>query len=218
MNKIVNIIFDLDGTLIDSQIDIKDSFKNALYKLKGITINDALLKIGPPPEEMIRTILTNISEEEVVEIITTFRSIYRNSGFTNTICYSGIDKLLQIIKQQGKHIYLATNKPSYLTNAIIERLNINYFNDICTSDAIEGTILSKKQIIALLIEKNKIDPNVTLMVGDTSSDIKSACENGIISVGVGYGYETKEQIMKEKPDFYFETLPQLTDFFNTLTN
>lgn len=209
-----NIIFDFDGTLVDSQLDIKESFKAAIYKIRGITIDVSSLKIGPPLEEMIRNLFTNNSAEEVAEIVMTFRSIYHNCGFNHTICYNGIEKLLQILKQQSKHIYVATNKPGYLTKTIIDKLNIHYFDDICTIDSIECSILSKKEMISLLVEKNKLDRNLTLMVGDSPSDIKSASENAITSIGVGYGYETKKDIMNANPDFYFDTIPQLTDFFN----
>ena len=70
-----NFIFDLDGTLIDSRKDINSSIKEAIYKTKGVNIDDYSLKIGPPLDVMIRNFFTNITNEEVKEIITNFRSV-----------------------------------------------------------------------------------------------------------------------------------------------
>jgi phosphoglycolate phosphatase len=209
-----NIIFDFDGTLVDTQSDIKESFIEATYEIKGVTINASYIRIGPPLEEMIRKLFTDISSEEVKKIVTSFRTRYANCGFNHTICYNGIEKLLKTLNQQGKHIYIATNKPGYLTKAIIDKLNIHYFDDIFAIDSIEGYLLSKKEMISLLVEKNKLERRLTLMVGDSASDIKSARENALTSVGVGYGYETKEQILMANPDFYIDSEVQLTVFLS----
>ena len=212
MSNFENIIFDFDGTLVDSQIDIKESLKTAIYKIKGVNIDSSLLKIGPPIEEMIKTIFADISQEEMEKIVNTFRFLYNESGFNKTVCYRGIKSLLKRLKKQKKHIYIATNKPEYLTKKILNKLNIEYFDDICTIDKIEGVFLLKKEMISLLIQKNKLNRKTTLMIGDTASDVRSGIENGIATIGVGYGYEKKEQIIIANPNFYFNTTQQLINF------
>ncbi|MFZ4740813.1 MAG: HAD family hydrolase [Bacteroidales bacterium] len=212
MSNFENIIFDFDGTLVDSQADIKDSLITAIYNIKTVSIDSSSLKIGPPLEEMIKTILINVSQEETKKIVNSFRTIYSESGFNKTFCYGGIENLLKIFKKTNKRIYIATNKPEYLTKKIIKKLNIDFFDDICTVDIIEGVFLLKKEMISLLIQKNKLNRKTTLMIGDSASDVSSGIENGIATIGVGYGYESKEQIMKANPDFYFDTTLQLIDF------
>lgn len=214
MSNFENIIFDFDGTLVDTQIDIKESFKEAINKVKGEDINYSFFRIGPPLEEMIRNYFTGVSTEEVKEIITTFRFVYSNCGFNHTKCYSGIETLLKRLKKDHKKVYVATNKPGYLTKTIIEKLNIPYFDDIFTIDKIKGFSLSKRDMVTLLIKENKLNSKLSVMIGDSSSDIRSASQNGITSVGVGYGYESKEQILTEHPDFYFDTVLQLTNFLS----
>lgn len=212
MSNFENIIFDFDGTLVDSQADIKDSLKAAIYKIKGVNIDSSSFKIGPPLEEMIKTILINISQDETNKIVNSFRAIYNESGFNKTFCYRGIENLLKTLKETNKRIYIATNKPENLTKKIIKKLNIDFFDDICTVDKIEGVYLLKKEMISLLIKKNKLNRKTTLMIGDSASDVQSGTENDITTIGVGYGYGIREEIIKAIPDFYFDTTQQLIDF------
>ena len=215
MNSFENIIFDLDGTLVDSQEDIKFSLKTAIAMTKGIEIDVAILKIGPPLDEMIRTMIPATSINEIDEIKRVFRLTYKNCGFKKTTCFSGMEILLRNLKGLNKRLYIATNKPGYLTNQIIEKLKIVYFNDICTIDTITAHPLSKKEMITLLIGKNQLDRNLTVHVGDSFIDVVSASENAISSIGVGYGYETKGNILKANPDFFFDTVTQLGNFLCT---
>ena len=212
MYKFSNVIFDLDGTLIDTQKDIFKSFREASFRKFGLTVDNISFKIGPPLEDIVRSYFPDISSDDVKSFINTFRSIYLNCGFDNTFCYQGIEDLLTMLKRSKKKIFLATNKPGFLTKAIISKLNIDYFDDIVTIDSIDGLILSKKEMISLQIEKSKLEQRLTVMIGDSFSDIKSARENSIISIGVGYGYEVKEQIQKANPDYFFETVLQLSHF------
>ena len=212
MSNFENIIFDFDGTLVDSQADIKDSLKAAIYNIKGINIDNSSFKIGPPLEEMIKTILISVSQDEMNKIVNSFRTTYNESRFNKTFCYSGIENLLITLKKTNKRIYIATNKPENLTKKIIKKLNIDFFDDICTVDKIEGVYLLKKEMISLLIKKNKLNRKTTLMIGDSASDVRSGTENDITTIGVGYGYEIREEIVKANPDFYFDTTQQLIDF------
>lgn len=214
MNSFNNVIFDLDGTLIDTQIDIKESFQKAVKNIKGLKIDFTTIEIGPPLEEMIRKSILTVSDEEVINIVTNFRAIYRKCGFQNTRCYKGIGSLLRKLKKKDKHIFVATNKPAILTRTIIDNLNIYYFDDIVTIDSIDDIVLSKTAMVSFLIEKHQLNKKLTFMVGDSWSDIYSARENAISSIGVGYGYGTKELKLKSNPDFYFDSVLQLTDFLN----
>jgi phosphoglycolate phosphatase len=212
MNKFSNIIFDLDGTLVDSQKDIFLSFKEALNSKFGLIIDNISFKIGPPLEDIVSSYFKDISPEDLKSFISEFRLIYRNCGFNNTFCYEGIANLLTVLKRVQKKMFIATNKPGYLTTEIVSKLNIDYFDEIITIDSIDGLLLSKKEMISLLIENNKLDTRFTVMIGDSFTDISSAKYNSIYSIGVGYGYEAKDQIQKADPDYFFDTVLQLRHF------
>lgn len=212
MIKIENVIFDFDGTLIDSQIDIQESFQKAIFQIKGVVIESSTLKIGPPLEEMIKAFIPQISTDETSEIVNAFRFIYSNCGFNKTFCYDGITDILTFLKRKNISIFIATNKPKYLTEKIIEKLDINLFESVCTIDHIPGSFLTKKEMVSLLINKYGLKKETSLMVGDSVSDVYAAKGNDITSVGIGYGYETKEHILEAKPNHYFNNVAEFADF------
>lgn len=214
MKKFRNIIFDFDGTLVDTEIDIKESLQASLNEVKGININIETLIIGPPLEDMIKTIIPEISPNELNEIISKFRLIYRNCGFNKTLCYSGIKDLLKELKKNNKQIYIATNKPLSLTMLIVNLLKINLFNDIISIDSIEGQKLSKTQMISHIINNKNLIKSETVMVGDSVYDIIAAKQNSISSVGVGYGYENQEIIINTNPDYYVNSVYKLKNILN----
>lgn len=216
MTKIKNIIFDFDGTLVDTQDDIITSFNEAINKIKGTYIDSSTLRIGPPLEEMINSFFPTIAKDEVIEIVSTFRNTYSECGFNKTNCYNGIYDLLLLLKEKKLSIYIATNKPEYLTRKIINKLDLDFFESICTIDSIQGRTLSKKEMVSLLIEKNKFERSATIMIGDSASDINAAFENQILSIGVGYGYESEEKIMQSKPGYFFDSVNQLTNFIKNI--
>lgn len=215
MNKLQHIIFDFDGTIVDSQTDIKNTLSSSILKIKGVEIERSKIKIGPPLEEIVRMLIPVAAPQELEEIIRVFRSDYHNCGFNKTFCYEGMFELLNNLQKQNKQLYIATNKPGYLTIQIIEKLQIKLFDDICTIDSLSGQTLSKKEMIALLIERNQLDKALTVHIGDSYNDVTSAQENGILSIGVGYGYETMEKIMLANPHFYFDTVTQLSNYLTT---
>jgi phosphoglycolate phosphatase len=212
MDKICNVIFDFDGTIIDSKIDIRESLKQAILEINGQCVENLSFRIGPPLESIINSIFPDISSDKVEKIVTTFRSIYSNCGFNNTFCYEGIENLLYSLKKNDFRLFIATNKPGYLTLSILKKLGLNIFDDICTVDTLSNTSISKKDMISLLIGTNSLLREKTFMVGDSTSDIRAAQVNSIASIGVGYGYEPGNILLEAKPDFYFDTVAQLTDF------
>lgn len=211
MNKIKNIIFDFDGTLVDTQVDIMTSFKKAIYKIKGINIDTSSFTVGPPLEEMVQVFFPDISNEDLDQVVVLFRKIYSNCEFQQTFCYQGINELLKSLKSKSLSIYIATNKPYYLTKRIIEKLNVDLFDAIYTVDMIAGEKLSKKKMISLLIEDYHMEAGTVIMIGDSASDIDASYLNGIRSIGVGYGYDSKENILNAYPTYYCETVKELKE-------
>lgn len=211
MRSFENIVYDLDGTLIDSQEDIRNTFVKAFYLIYDMKISGELIKIGQPLEEMVRNLGISEYEEKVNDFIAEFRNLYKNSDFPRTVCYQGIKSLLNDQSSKGKKIFIATNKPEYLTRSIIKKLEIDLFYDICAIDS--GNMhLSKTQMIDHLIKKHNLRKENTIMIGDTDSDIIAAHKNSILSVGVGYGYGDKSRIISVNPDYFFDNVDQLSRF------
>ena len=204
---IQNIVFDLDGTLIDSFDDIADCLKRA-YAMLGVTAGLFITRanMGPPLREMIKEITPRISDEDAANVVNNFRSLYDKSLFAKTKVYKGMHDLLKELKDAGRELFIMTNKPAVPTKKIIELLGMNYFRDVINSDS-SGT--DKKTMLYDLIKKWGLEKSQTVLVGDGVSDIVAAKDNNVRSIGVLWGYSDKAGLAGAKPDFMAEDINAL---------
>jgi phosphoglycolate phosphatase len=115
--------------------------------------------------------------------------------------YDGIDVLLQELNNRNKKCIIATSKPETFAKIITQHFNIqNHFKNIVGSN-MDGTLSEKEDIIKCIIKKHKLNKDETIMIGDRKYDIIGAKKNGIDSIGVLYGYGTREELEKEYPKY-----------------
>ncbi len=212
-----NIIFDLDGTLIDSSEDILASLEKA-YLICGYEYDKERfnkLFIGPPLPEMIRHLSPSLGEEKSLNIINTFRMNYEKSGYTKTSPYNGVEKALRGWRNNGKKLFLATNKPLRLSAGILHKVNLSdVFLDMVSPDTPDFGGGDKTVMINYLVKKWHINPTLTLVVGDSASDLRAAKKNGMYSAGVLYGYGYENEIRGSKPDYTIKKFEELTEIVN----
>lgn len=212
--KIKNIIFDLDGTLINSAGDIIHCLKNAYISIpeySNMEISSSI--IGPPLNELIKKITPEITEEQAQIVTKEFRNCYDNSSFSKTILNDGVYKLIQDLKHLNIKIFIATNKPTLVTKKILTNLKIDVFNDVVSLDAVTGKKMNKTEMISYIINKWNLQKDTTLMVGDDVSDIIAAHNNGISAVAILGGYGNANTINETKPLY---VLNSINDFNNLL--
>lgn len=183
-----NFIFDLDGTLVDSMEDIEYCFKKAIFDETGIEIVEFRDPIsGPPLSEVINKLLPDYPDSTKLNIRKKFRDIYDYYDYRATHLIEGSSELLKKLKSSGKRVYLATNKPLIPTMKILNKLEINIFDDIATIDSNDSANMSKSEMIALLISKCKLEKTETIMIGDYSTDIIAAKNNSVDAVALTNG-------------------------------
>ncbi|MGC8728892.1 MAG: HAD family hydrolase [Elusimicrobiales bacterium] len=202
-------IFDLDGTLIDSKVDIVNSFNLAIKEvLNPNEVKDPVSYIGYSVKEMVLNLYPDTSKTEVDEIITKFRFIYDNSYFPNTRLFTDSIKVLNKLKNENKRIFLLTNKPSTATIPILKKLSIlDYFESIITRDV--NIKKNKSELLKELIINNNLVKNDTLLIGDTEIDVFAANENNLKVAIVKNGYGDYSKILKLKPDYIIENIGDL---------
>lgn len=212
------IIFDLDGTLIDSRYDIMDSLSYAYSECSGVELPVSTLKIGPPLEEIVRNISPEFSQSKISEIILSFRTYYKNSNFPKTKYFDGIVPLLSILQKKSCSVYVATNKPLLISKQIVNLIGFDFFGDnIIAADSFMGKKLTKAEMLGELLIKFSLIKHNCIFIGDSPSDIDAARQVGLSSIAVGYGYYEKEELLKYCPDFYVDTVDELSDLlFKTL--
>lgn len=195
MKNFKYILFDLDGTLIDSALGVKNSFKYALEKMNIDIPSDEVLTtfVGPPLEASFKFV--GVADENIKNAIEFYRENYTPRGMYEGETFEGIEYVLKKLKEAGKTLIVTTSKVEYLAVKVLEYNKIaNYFDYICGSD-VEGKRNTKAKVIEYAFErayiKNRDD---AVIVGDTKYDIQGAKEAGIKSLGVFYGYGQNSDI------------------------
>jgi phosphoglycolate phosphatase len=197
-----NVLFDLDGTLTDPYLGIINSVKYALDKFNIIEVNDNKLKlfIGPPLEKSFMGYY-KFNKNDTIKAIEYYREYYSEKGIYENKLYQGIDIVLQELNNKNINCIVATSKLEKYAIKVLQYFNIKKYFRYVVGSNLEGTLSVKEDIIKHIIEKYKLEKKKTIMVGDRKYDIDGANKNGIASIGVLYGYGTKEEIERAKPTY-----------------
>lgn len=185
----MNIIFDLDGTLIDSSPAILAALEQALEKNQvrpQLPMTHEL--IGPPLKQLLPTLTGLTDEKKLAEVADAFKAIYDHDSYRSSGVYDGIDSLLQDLYRDQYQLFIATNKRSVPTQKIVEYLDWHrMLTGAYSLDSFAGLAL-KKELLAKIMQNHQLNPNQTIYVGDTDSDYQAAKANGLNYIMVQWGY------------------------------
>ena len=210
MNSV--LIFDLDGTLIDSRLDLANSV-NATRGYMGLPpIPNELVYsyVGEGAPVLIRRALgATAPQEEVDRALAFFLEYYREHQLDFTTLYHGVRKTLDELSSMGASLHVLTNKPVRISNEILTGLKIkDYFEYIYGGNSFE---FKKPHPIGIhtIVRDCNADREKTIMVGDSGVDIQTARNAGVISCGVSYGFQP-ETLVTYPPDFMIDNMEELT--------
>lgn len=196
------VFFDLDGTVADSGEGVTNSVVYALDKF-GITEIPQNTKrfIGPPLAHSFKTFY-GFDDEKAELAIKYYREYYKEKGIYECYLYDGIRDLLSGLKKRNYKIVLCTSKPEEYAKIVLEYLEVDkYFDAICGATMDEKTRTTKEEVMSYAMMVAHTSPSTTLMIGDRLFDISSANYFGIDSIGVTFGYGTREELKKAKATF-----------------
>ena len=205
MNQSPKVIylFDLDGTLTDPGIGITNSVMHSLKKF-GIEVeerSELYSFIGPPLKDSFQTFY-GFDEEKALLAVDYYREYFRDKGIFENEVYPEIPKVLKELKENGVTICLATSKPYEFALRILEHFDLKQYFDYFGAATMDGRIGKKADVIAHLLEEmGNPDSNKVLMVGDRDQDIVGAKANHLKSVGVLWGYGSREELEGAGADY-----------------
>lgn len=184
------LLFDLDGTLVDTAEGVLKSVIHALDAF-GIEVDDMqtlMPFMGPPLSCSFRTFY-GFSEEEAQRAVNIYRQRYSDKGQFECHVFPSVPEMLAKLRERGHRLCVATSKPEPYALAILERLGIaGLFDEIVGSDFAE-TLKTKSDVIEEVFRRTGItDRSRVLMIGDRKYDILGAKESGIDCLGVYMGY------------------------------
>ena len=210
--KYTTVLFDLDGTLVDSGIGVTNSAAYAIERL-GITPppRQELFKfIGPPLPHSFRDFcgFDNATTDIAVEY---FREYYAEKGILECTMYEGVLELMVSLKQKGYQLGLATSKPEIFATRVVENKGIlPYLDFIAAASTDEKTRATKEAVIEYALEIcGESDMRKIIMIGDRHFDINGAKAYGMDSVGVTFGYGTKEELMEAGATYIADSMKEI---------
>ena len=208
------ILFDLDGTITDSGVGVTKSVMYALAKY-GISVSDPseLFRfIGPPLIDSFMQFY-GFSHSQAVEATDFYREYYRETGIWENTVYDGIPEILKELAGRGKRVIVATSKPEVFAVKILEQHDIAKYFEFIAGANFDETRTQKDEVIKYALETCGIsDTSDVIMVGDTRFDVIGANKFGMDSVGVLFGYGTREEMVAEGVTYICETPEALRDF------
>jgi len=202
LDKIDNVLFDLDGTLTDPKEGIVNSILFALNKL-GIPENnvdelDAF--IGPPLLDSFKT-RYDLTDELADKAMLYYREYFSVKGLYENKIYPGVKELLETLSSNKYKLFVATSKPTVFAVEVLRHFKIDsYFNEIIGSN-LDNTRTDKTEIISYVISSFSLKAGNTVMVGDRKHDLIGAKNNSVKTIGVTYGYGSREELSSYQPDF-----------------
>lgn len=191
-----HIIFDLDGTLIDSSKGIVEAIKNSFKKNNiAMCLTPEASLIGPPLMETL-SVIANSKDEELLNILAKdFKNQYDKEGFKILSVFDGVLELLKKLSTHDTELIIATNKREFPTLKIIQYLNWQqYFSCIYALDSFQPAKKDKGNLLKQIISQHQLDKKQCCYIGDRLSDAVAAKENQVDFFFAKWGYAEKENI------------------------
>jgi phosphoglycolate phosphatase len=193
---IKNVLFDLDGTLTDPREGITRCLQYALEKLNQRVPSQSALEayIGPPLRSAFAALLESPSAEEVEAAVGFYRERFALVGLFENEVYAGVPSMLEGLRDAGFRLFVATSKAAVFAARIIEHFRLAPFFEGVYGAALDGRFDNKADLLRHLLDTKALAASETVMVGDREHDTIAASHNRIFSLGVTYGYGSREEL------------------------
>jgi phosphoglycolate phosphatase len=214
------VIFDLDGTLIDSRLDLVHSVNAALRHIGRPALPDDVIAsyVGDGAPILIQRALGGEAVDEAIvrQGLQFFLSYYREHKLDHTTVYSGIREALTTIRQASngapRKLAVLSNKPVLPSRAIVEALGLGpFFTQIYGGNSF-ATKKPDPEGARVVLEENGVHPDEAAIVGDSHVDVETGHNAGLWTVGVNYGF-APHTLAEQPPDVLVDTPDELAEVF-----
>lgn len=211
--KYSTIIFDLDGTLLNTLDDLNDSLNFALTTCgyEPRTLDEVRQFVGNGVQKLVeRAVPPHCTAEDIQICLATFKEHYSKNMENKTRPYDGIIKLLQSLKKNNIKIAIVSNK----FDAAVKVLATKYFGDLIDVAIGESANVKKKPApdsVFTAIKELGSDINESIFVGDSETDVQTAKNAGLPCIGVTWGFRTRNVLINEGADYIIDTPEEILD-------
>jgi phosphoglycolate phosphatase len=204
-------IFDLDGTLADSQMGILRSFRSTLDEL-GLNPTDERLKslIGPPLEDSFAQL--GIDEQHLAAVVDRYRDFYAETGVRLCELYGGVAEMLEGLSRSGVRMGVATSKRVDFAHEMLDSLGVRHYFETVSGASMDRTLTLKTDIVGeVLSHFQATQMREIWMVGDREYDVLAAKFHGLVPIGVLWGYGSRDELMAGGAEFIVRDPRQLLE-------
>ena len=212
------VIFDLDGTILDGTKGILNSLKKTIKKFNIDIPNEDMLTsfIGPPLQKTCKTFF-NFDEKSAQDFTDAFRKTLVKKDIYKANIYDGCINLLKFLKSKNIKLGIATYKREDLVITLLKHFGLDlYFDSICGAD--NKNKLRKIDILKNCMTKLAEEKEKTILIGDSFHDGEAAKYVGIqfIAVTYGFGFKTKEETLKYNPILVANNVEDIINYFKKI--
>lgn len=214
-NNIKLVIFDLDGTLVDSKYDLTDAvnYTRKHYGFSPLSVDKVASYLGSGITALVKSVLSGLKDENFDLAVKIFKDNYAKHLTDKTLPYNDIPETLSNIPQKK---VLLSNKDEKFSKHILETLNLSqFFNEIYGGDSFKEKKPNPLPIYEIM-KKFSLNKENIVMVGDGANDIMVGKNAGIKTIGVLYGYSSQEQLINLAPDYIAKTPNEITELIKIL--
>ncbi|MBN1328687.1 MAG: HAD-IA family hydrolase [Candidatus Heimdallarchaeota archaeon] len=203
-------VFDLDGTLIDSQIGIAKTVSEFLQK-KGHEIGEEKIMelFGTPLEVVLCKLVPGLSESEAFEYLKEIRKVYAKHHTEITTLFPGVQELLQGLKMKGFKVAIASTKYKPLVEEIVVHFKLDEYIDVIVSGYEVANHKPAPDILFETAKRLHLHPTNCIYIGDSPSDIVAGKEAGTVTIAVLTGSHSEEKFIKIQPDFLIKKIANI---------
>ena len=213
------ILFDLDGTLLDTTDGVIEAVKITIQELGLKMPNEDVLKafVGPPMQSSFQKYF-DLDKETALKNANLFRANYKKHSLFIAKPYAGSLELLEYLKENGCKLAVATNKSHENAMGILDKFGISKYLDYALGSDLEGK-LTKKDIVNICIEKLNAKKEECVLIGDSTADSTGAKEAGIdfIALTYGFGFKSKNDLDGIANVGIYNSIEELKEYFEKET-
>ena len=211
--KISLIVYDFDGTLVDTLFDIADAVNLSLNELGLRTLSRATIRkyVGKGVERLMAQSIDGTGYTDLPRAVELFRRHYSENLMNHTRFYSSGREILDHFRDKKQAI--CSNKPEDFVRRILESLkSLDYFDAILGGDSVESKKPDPEGLLHLL-DRFQCSPEMAVLVGDSPVDIETGKRAGVYTCIVNYGFGNPKEIASANPDCCIDHLSELKDLF-----
>ena len=205
------VLFDVDGTLIDSAPGIIHTLQ-ATFAGMGVDVTGVDLHryVGPPLRKTFGEYFTK--DEQIEQATLLYRKLYKTGGSHECVLYPGVQAMLQALQAAGLALYTATSKPIEVVTPILEELGIAGCFTYIGGASMDRSRDTKTAVMQQVLSRPELQGRRVLMVGDRQDDLQGAADCGLPAAAVLYGYGSREELAPFAPAAYVADCGELTEY------